>query len=258
MDPYLELYWGDVHHKLIAYACDEIQLLLPGDLRARADERVFVESPLDPGRSIRPDVYVVETGRHAVGRPQSSSGVATVEPLVVRLPDEAITQGFIQIIDVRAGRRVVTIIEFLSPSNKVPGEGQSLYLKKQREVREAGTHLVEIDLTRSGDRCSVLPVDHFPLSYRTTYQVCVRRALRPGEVEVYPVPLQSPLPAIAVPLRESDADVHLALQPLVDQCYRRGVYYEDLDYTVDPVPPLSAEEKAWAHGLLRSAGKRKG
>jgi hypothetical protein len=173
----------------------------------------------------------------------------------VKLTDEPITQGFIQIIDVRAGKRVVTILEFLSPTNKVPGHGQSLYLTKQREAREAGVNLVEIDLTRSGDRSSVLPVYHIPPSHRTTYLACVRRALRSDEVEVYPLSLQSPLPIIAVPLRETDADVPLDLQSLVDQCYLNG-RYDDLDYTANPDPPLSPKEEIWIQELLRSAGKR--
>lgn len=46
MDPYLESHWRDIHHRLITYAADEIQTGLPQDLRARVEERVFVESDL--------------------------------------------------------------------------------------------------------------------------------------------------------------------------------------------------------------------
>src|SRR5262245_3320500 len=44
MDPYLEQHWGDVHSSLIIYARDQLRRKLPGDLRARVEERVFVES----------------------------------------------------------------------------------------------------------------------------------------------------------------------------------------------------------------------
>jgi hypothetical protein len=44
MDPYLEAYWGDVHASLIIYAREQLQKKLPGELRARVEERVFVES----------------------------------------------------------------------------------------------------------------------------------------------------------------------------------------------------------------------
>ena len=62
MDPYLEQYWGDVHHRSIVYLSDAIQKDLPGDLRARLDERVFVEPELGRPRQIVPDVRVVERG----------------------------------------------------------------------------------------------------------------------------------------------------------------------------------------------------
>ena len=60
MDPYLEQFWGDVHHGLITYARDQLQSDLPDDLRARMEERVFVEMESGEPRAIFPDVHVVE------------------------------------------------------------------------------------------------------------------------------------------------------------------------------------------------------
>lgn len=45
MDPYLERHWRDVHASLAVYARDWLQERLPSGLRARIEERVFVESP---------------------------------------------------------------------------------------------------------------------------------------------------------------------------------------------------------------------
>ena len=59
MDPYLESHWGDIHHRLVNYACDAIQPHLPGDLYARMEERVYVESPQELAARY-PDVRVVE------------------------------------------------------------------------------------------------------------------------------------------------------------------------------------------------------
>ena len=73
--------------------------------------------------------------------------------------------------------------------------------------------------------------------------------------EIYRVPLREPLPAIRVPLRETDADVGLDLQALITQVYRHG-RYDDIDYTVPPVPPLAPDDETWADELLREAGKR--
>jgi hypothetical protein len=44
MDPYLEPHWRDVQHRRITYARDQIRPALPGGLRPRIDERVFVET----------------------------------------------------------------------------------------------------------------------------------------------------------------------------------------------------------------------
>ena len=85
--------------------------------------------------------------------------------------------------------------------------------------------------------------------------MAVRRAWRPNKVALYRAPLREPLPSLRVPLRESDADAVLDLQELVDQAYRNGAY-SDLDYSIEPDPPLSADDAAWADGLLRAAGRR--
>ncbi len=256
MDPYLEQYWRDIHASLIIYARDQLQAQLPGDLRARVEERVFVESPQGRERTIYPDVRVIERGRGKATPSAAEAGAAVAEPLVIHLPDEPVTETYIEIIDVGPGKRVVTVIEVLSMSNKQSGEGQALYLRKREELKQGGVSLVEIDLLRAGKRIVMLAPESIPPSHRTTYQVCVRRSWRPLAVEVYRVPLQERLPTIKAPLRQTDADVLLDLQALIDQCYRNGGYDADLDYTVDPNPPLDPPEAAWAEALLRSQGRR--
>ena len=169
--------------------------------------------------------------------------------------EEPLSQGYIEIFDAGSGNRVITVIEFLSPANKVRGEGQDLYLRKQREVKAAGVSLVEIDLTRAGRRVIVLPPERIPPSHRTTYQVCVLRGWAARKVEIYRAPLSRRLPVIKIPLRESDADVPLDLQQLIDQCYRNG-RYDDMDYGAQPIPPLDSADATWAEELLQSKGLR--
>jgi hypothetical protein len=257
MDPYLEPFWGDVHQSLITYARDQLQGVLPGDLRARIQERVFVESPSGPERTMYPDIRVVQRGRRRAPAPVApAGGVAVAEPLCIPLPDEPVTQGYIEILDVGTGRRVVTVIEILSPSNKVPGPGRELYVKKQQECRASGVNLVEIDLLRAGPWVLCVPEYCVPASYRTTYRVCVFRAGAAWLAEVYRVPLRERLPIIKIPLRPTDADVLLDLQILIEQCYRNGGYDEDLDYHNLPGPPLAPEDARWADALLRAHRRR--
>jgi hypothetical protein len=256
MDPYLEQYWRDVHASLVIYARDHLQAHLPPDLRARVEERVLVESPELPERSVYPDVRVVERGRGKAGVVAADSSVAVAEPVVIWGPDEPMTETYIEIIDVGSGKRVVTVIEVLSMANKLAGPGQDLYVEKQRELKAGRVNLVEIDLLRAGKRVFALEPQQIPLSHRTTYQVCIWRATRPGAHEVYRMPLRERLPAIRVPLRATDADVPLDLQALVDQCYRNGGYDEDIDYRAEPDPPLDPDDARWADELLRSQGRR--
>lgn len=252
MDPWLEQHWGDVHHALITYARDALNQNLPDGLRARMEERVYLESTEERLRHAVPDVRIVDfhPNRGAVESSGASGGIAVAEPLVVSIPLDPVTETFIQIIDARSGNRVVTVIEFISPTNKRKGNGRDLYLTKQEQVIVAHSSLVEIDLLRDGDRVLSCHAQ-IPPSYRTPYQVCVRRAWRPAEFEVYKVPLPERLPKISIPLREGDADAALDLQELLDMAYRNGGY-DTLDYSTDPVPPLEGAEKAWAESVLKN------
>ena len=108
MDPYLEQYWRDVHHRLVTYACDQLQFTLPGGLRARMEERVFVESQGGEYRPIYPDVFVVEHPKPQASAAMAESEVAVAEPVVLHLPREPVSQGFLEIIDAGSGHRVVT------------------------------------------------------------------------------------------------------------------------------------------------------
>lgn len=261
MDPWMEQQWGDAHHSLIQYARDQIQPLLPPDLRARIEERVFVEADGRRERNRFPDLRVIERVR--ASRPVVSTGsavatageVTVARPLVVYLADEPMTEGVIQIVDVRSGNRVVTVIEVLSPSNKLPGVGQRLYLGKQQECQAGGVNLVEIDLLRGGQWVVSVPLDLIPVPDQTPYRVCVWRAAEPLAYEIYPAPLRERLPVIRVPLREDDADVPLDLQTPLNRAYQSGAY-DDTDYSIDPVPSLGPEDAAWADALLRSKGLR--
>ena len=250
MDPYLEQHWLDVHHRLTTYACDQLQRKLPRELRARLEERVFLESEVEGGyRGIHPDVRIIEHPRYGPITPLAEGGVATAEPIIVHTA-EPVSQGYIEIVDAATSNRVVTVIEFVSPSNKVLGRGRDLYQQKQREVLDAQASLVEIDLTRTGQRAFAAEMAQIPRKYHTTYMACVTRGWKSGQSEIYPLPLPAPLPAIRIPLRESDADVALELQPLIDQCYENGAY-DTIDYRQPLQPPLDVADAAWAEEWLR-------
>jgi hypothetical protein len=261
MDPYLERHWLDVHQALVTYARDALQPHLPDDLRARMQERVYIESEESIREIFYPDVRIVERAPRPTPPATLSAGgaavVALAEPEIIDLDVqvEPLREAYIEIIDIGSGNRVVTVIEFISPTNKLAGEGRDNYLKKQRDVLAAGASLVEIDLTRRGPREALLPVQRIHTRRRTTYQIWVRRGWRQTKLEYYRAPLNERLPGIRVPLRETDEDVRLDLQELLDQAYVNG-RYDDLDYRNRLEPPLAEDEDAWVDELLRAAGVR--
>lgn len=255
MDPYLEQHWRSVHHRLITYAGDQLQAQLPQRYRVEVEERVFVVGDGDSRRVVVPDVSVVERPETAQPHRRATDGKAIAEPVVIELSDEPVTESYLEIIDTASGNQVVAALEFLSPTNKMAGDGNDLYVKKQREYRAGGVSQVEVDLTRTGDRNLVFPMTRIPRHHRALYLACVRRSWQPTRIEAYPLTLQQPLPSIGVPLQEHGGDVSLDLQSLVELCYRNG-RYDDLDYRQEPVPSLPAEDAAWADRRLRERGLR--
>lgn len=257
MDPYLEPFWGDVHSSLVLYARDQLQGLLPRDLRARVQERVFIDNPPVGERDVYPDIRVVERGRGPAAVATPRGEVAVAQPLILHLDDEPVTETFIEIIDIGSGRQVVTVLEVLSPANKRPGPGQELYLKKQGELLAGKVSLVEIDLLRAGKPVLAVTPGHLGRLQATPYRVVVRRGWKPIQAELYPLPLRQRLPAIRVPLRQTDSDVPLDLQAILDRCYDNGGYQDDLDYEAEAEPPLEEADAAWADALLRDKGLRR-
>lgn len=253
MDPYLERRWQDIHQRLCTYACDQLNERLGKGLVARLGERLIVQSEDEPPRAIYPDVRVIEqTGFESAG--QAVAVLEEVaEPLLVPLPDDPELQSFIDIAELDSGR-LITSIEFLSQTNKKSGPGRKHYKQKQKELIAARVNLVEIDLLRYGRRAFVIPRHEFPESARAPYYATIVRARR-RRVELYPISLRKPLPSLRIPLRPTDVDVVLRLQPLFDMAYRNG-RYDQTDYSRDCSPALAPEDQQWATELLTAAGRR--
>ena len=268
MDPYLEAYWDDVHHRLCTYAADALAELLPGGLVARTERRLVIAAEGESGGAgFSPDALVLteagggdegDGGGGATTAVLAPAGVTAARPHLVLANDEPVEQPYVNILDAESGGRLVTSLEFISPSNKLAGDGRRQYLKKRDLVRRSGANLAEIDLTRRGPRAKLLPLPARPPRDLggAAYHARILRAQGRDWYEWYGLPLRDPLPAIRVPLRPDDPDVALALQPLVDQVYARGRYARTLRYAADARPPLRGEDAAWADRLLREAGAR--
>ncbi len=181
----------------------------------------------------------------------AAAGVTLAEPYTLRVANEPFRQKWVQIVDTETHNRVITVIEVLSPANKLPGEDNRRYRQRLRDYADAEVAVVEIDLLRSPGRGRLdFDQSDLPPDRRTPYLVGVRRPWASTDWLVYSQPLRCRLAPFPVPLRREDQPVVLDLQPLIQEVYAGGQYDRYIDYARPPEPPLSEEDAAWAAGLL--------
>lgn len=256
MDPYLEdpAVWPGVHNYYIAEMMATLNERLRPRYYADIEDRVYLSDEDDPGRSvIIPDIRILSRKEKKKRRdlaPTASPRTAITEPIILTtLFEEEISESYIRVVE-RKSRKVVTVIELLSPTNKSPGSrGQANYLDKRSEVLRSDTHWVEwveIDLLRAGE-----PVIARELYPPCEYTVHISRAGERPKAAVWPISIQAPLPVIPIPLKGKDPDTQLDLQSLLTITYDRGAYDLKLDYTKPPVPPLPPALARWANKLLK-------
>lgn len=243
MDPYLEQpdLWPDVHTSLITI----FRELLAGEVGPEywigVERRVLIETREgDAGATLRPDLSVharTEPGGLRAAFPAPSA-------IAVRVAlEEPFEEPYLVVKDV-SRRRVVTVVELLSPTNKLPGAGRAEYLAKRGQLLESSTSLVEVDLLRGGRK--------MPLSgavpeadYRASW---FRGWERPhGWTLVWSI--RDPLPVVPVPLQRGDGEVPLDLGRSLQLAYERNHYERLIDYTLLPDPPLTPPDQAWAQAL---------
>lgn len=249
MDPYLEGdMWQEFHETLAGADRTQIMSQLPPNYVALLAKRYVVDRPVlgifapPSERIIYPDVDVVAERPPAY---QTAPGVTTatlelISPMLDKTPVVSV-----EIRDV-AERRLVTIIEILSPVNK-RGQGAQEYLDRRTELMQTATHLLEIALLTVGYR---IPLeDDLPPA---PYYVYLSRYERRPRTEIWAIRLQDALPRVPVPLLRPDPDVVLDLQAAVDACFALVGYERLLDYTVEPPGALSEADRAWARESLLS------
>jgi hypothetical protein len=262
MDPYLEhqAIFPGFHDSMVTYLREALQPILPEPYYAEIGDRVWVEVS---ERHIGPDVKVLHGDEDATTdqwlASYGSGGVATeveVEPVVITVPHDEFREPFLEIRAMIEGERLVTAIEVLSLANKTPGaHGRDLYVRKQREILQSETHLVEIDLLRGGEHTTAVPLRSLRRARKKTgpldYQVCIHRFDNLEDYFIYPIRLENRLPKIAIPLLPGDGDVKVDLQAVLNRCYDTGPYRRRIEYgALQPQPPLSEERWAWTKRLL--------
>jgi predicted transcriptional regulator len=220
MDPYLEeeSLWPTFQHQLVLSL---YQILLPGLVdryRARIAQRQYV----------------------------------TEQALFTSIIREEHQEDYIEIRQRNDGR-LVTLIDVVSPANKITAAGRSAYLEKRKESRNVSANLVELDLVLQGEPTLDYSRDGLP---DWDYAVTVTRSTQPERYEIYTATLQKRLPRFRLPLAADDRDTVLDLHTVFSRCYDQGGFAARIDYQKDPVTALNAEDRQWLQELLRQAKLR--
>ncbi|HJT77869.1 MAG TPA: DUF4058 family protein [Gemmataceae bacterium] len=255
MDPYLEslAIWPDVHHGLISQSQAALNPHLRPRYVARVELRVYISDDDDPGRqALVPDLRVGQSPGRRGAKKKPEPALAATEPLIVpTLMDEEIEEAFLKIIHVES-EELVTLIEVLSPTNKIRGsQGRKSFMEKRREILNTEVNWVEIDLLRAG-----VPSVTDPPLRPSDYRILISRADQRTRTRFWPVGVRQPLPVIRIPLRGKDAEVPLDLGAVFRTVYDRAAYDMSVDYRKPPQPPLEGDDAKWARELLRGRGGR--
>jgi hypothetical protein len=139
--------WQDVHNSLIT----DVRDYLAPRLRPRyyvSIEQCTYRAGLTGLTFVgRPDVTRMASPKPSFGTTPATMpappGIVTVELPIADVVRETY-------LEVRAvgGDQVVTVLEILLPSYKLPGEGREQYERKRQRGLDSRTHLVEVDLLR--------------------------------------------------------------------------------------------------------------
>ncbi|BCL37358.1 DUF4058 family protein [Nostoc sp. MS1] len=254
MNPYFENpdLWPEVHHWIITAIAELLIPQLRPKYRVAVEKRVYQMTDENSVLVGIPDVVI---GRSLANTQPEALNIAVAsppaKPLTVNLPiPEEVREGYLEVREVGTGE-VVTAIEVLSPKNKRPGEGRKAYESKRQQVLGSLTHLVEIDLLRTGE-----PMPILGKQIESDYRILVSRSNYRPQAELYPFQLPEPIPAFLLPLRRGDTEPVVDLQGLIHGVYDRAGFDLAIDYTREPVPPLRESDTIWAKEILQQQGLR--
>jgi Protein of unknown function (DUF4058) len=242
MNPFLEQNdsWEDFHTNYIG-RCQEA---LTGQVGESYVVKIEVRLLLHELPAEERTRFIGEADVGITGPPAKRGQTATATlPAPQQIPFPAVVKEkhrYLEIRD-RRDRRLVTVIELLSPSNKTPGPDRDDYLSKRTRYSSARINLVEIDLRRGGTRPGppqIPPCD---------YYVGITRHW--SVLDFWPIGLRERLPPIPIPLSPPDADVPLDLQEVFHRTYDAADYGKYI-YGETPDPPLRPEDEAWAREIV--------
>jgi hypothetical protein len=250
MDPYLEhpSLWPDVHNSLISALRDDLAGRIAPRYYIRLEEHAYLVSfdSLDlPGLSKvvgRPDLsFIAERDSGAAYRAsEPPSGVIEIEiPMV-----EEVRDAYMEVREVITGK-IVTVVELLSPGNKLHAKGREEYELKRAQIVGSRTNLVEIDLLRAGR-----PMPTGGRRVESDYRILISRVKTRPRAHLYPFNLRDAILMFPLPLLPGDEEPPVDLGAILHALHERARYDLSLDYKQPPVPPIRDDDAAWAQQLI--------
>lgn len=250
MNPYLEQEdaWRDFHNSMMTAVRSQMLASLRGKYVIKLEQMLFIHEPPAHRRMFgQADLGVTDVPKRR--KSKSGGSVALMEPAMRTIPVGIDYEKHFQIhLYTHREKRLVTVIEMLSPSNK-SGADRGQYLAKRGQILASSAHLVEIDCLRGGPR---MPVDDLPDS---DYCIVVSRAEERPLARVWNFNLPDRLPKIAIPLVAPESEFVLDLQKAFDFAFELGGY-DDYIYESKPKPRLNKAQLEWATKLLKSQSSR--
>ena len=250
MDPYLEhpALWPDVHNRLITALADDLSERVAPRYYVGLERRTYLLKADDLVFVGRADLAVVPASDAPVLVPQPDTTSTLVLEVDVPMQDE-VSQNFLEIHEVKTGK-LITIVELLSPVNKLHKQGREEYERTRGYVFRSRMSLVEIDLLRAGE-----PMPAIGGQVKSDYRILVSRGAQRPRAALMAFTLRQPIPAFTLPLLPGDAEPEVALNRILHDFYRRARIDLRLDYTQSPIPPLSEADGGWAQELMKASGR---
>lgn len=167
MDPYLEhpSLWPDIHNSLTIAIADALSPLVTPVYFVGVNERIYREDRFG-------GCFAGHTGAIVV---------------------EEVGETFLEIREVSSGR-LITLMELLSPVNKLSEEGREQYIRKRADVLRTWTNLVEIDLLRAGKPMPTIGPD-----VESDYRILISPGWRRPHARLHAFGLRQPIPEISFP-----------------------------------------------------------
>lgn len=255
MDPYLEqpTFWPSFHSRLIVALADTLAPQLRPRYYVEVETRTYLDTPEEGELWVGIPDAVVLAATPTVDRAANASGSpVALQPMPQRvtlpMPTE-LKERYLEVREVGTDA-VITVLEVLSPNNKRPGKGRTLYENKRQLILGSASHLVEVDLLRGGES---LPMQGAIIA-PTHYHILVSRAETRPQADLYAVTVQDPLPRFPIPLKDADEAEVVDLSAIVQGVYDRASYDLRIDYTQPPpLPAFSEADQTWIRDLLGNA-----